>query len=277
MLYSFDIATVGDFADPRVVVRLARAAEDGGWDAVSIWDTIGVGMRTPAPDPFVALAGVATATSRIRLISSVLVVTRRRPYLVAQAAATLDRLSEGRLIIGVGAGGEPSELAAFGEEEDAGRRMALFDEAMGLIDRYLQGEQVTHAGAFVSRDGSIEMRAMQEPRPPIWVGALRPGGIRRAAAWDGWIAVSIGVDGVSLAVPPTAFADGVGIARSSRVEAGHADRPFDVAVFGQAGLGGFGPADYREAGATWWLETVSPLRCSLDAALALASAGPPRD
>lgn len=275
MRYSFDIATVGDFADPRVVVRLARAAEHGGWDAVSIWDTIGVGMRTPAPDPFVALGGVAAATSRIGLITSVLVVTRRRPYLVAQAAATLDRLSEGRLVLGIGAGGDPSELTAFAEEEDAARRMAIFDEAADLIDRYLRGERVTRTGTFAAQDASIEMRPLREPRPPIWVGALRPGGIRRAAAWDGWIAVSVGADGASLAVPPDAFATGVGVARAARETAGLADEPFDIAVFGQTGLGGFGPADYGAAGATWWLETVSPQRCSLDEALALAEAGPP--
>lgn len=276
MRYSFDIATVGDFADPRAVVRLARAAEDGGWDAVSIWDTLGVGMRTAAPDPFVALAGVAAVTSRIRLITSVLVVTRRRPYLVAQAAATLDRLSDGRLVLGIGAGGDPSELAAFAEEQDTARRMAIFDEAADLVDRYLRGERVSRTGRFAAQDASIEMRPIQEPRPPLWVGAMRPGGIRRAAAWDGWIAVSIGLDGVSLAVPPEAFAAGVDVARSARQSAGLADAPFDLAVFGQTGLGGFGPADYAAVGATWWLETVSPLRCSLEEAVNLAEAGPTR-
>jgi hypothetical protein len=108
------------------------------------------------------------------------------------------------------------------------------------------------------------------------MGAYRPGGIRRAARWDGWIAVTIGEDGVSLSMPPEALAERMAIARAERAAAGLDGQPFDVAVFGQAGLGGFGPADYESAGATWWLESVSPMRGSPGDVAAIAQAGPPR-
>ena len=104
MKYAFDVAPLADFADPLALVRLGEAAEAAGWDGFSTWDTLGPAMGTVAADPFVALAGVASATERIALLASVIVLPRRRPQLVAQAAATLDRLSGGRLVLGIGAG-----------------------------------------------------------------------------------------------------------------------------------------------------------------------------
>ena len=88
------------------------------------------------------------------------------------------------------------------------------------------------------------------------MGAFRPGGIRRAARWDGWIAVTTADDRLSLGMPPSGLAERVELARATRREAGLDGRPFDVAVFGVSGLGGFTPADYEAVGATWWLESV---------------------
>ena len=86
MRYAVDVAPLGELADPLAIVRLARAAEGAGWDGLSIWDVLGAGMQAPAADPFVALAGVAAATERLRLIVSVAALPRRRPQLVAQAS-----------------------------------------------------------------------------------------------------------------------------------------------------------------------------------------------
>ena len=102
MRYALDVAPFGDLADPLTLVRLAEAAEAAGWDGFSTWDTLGLAMDSVAADPFVALAGVAAATERLALLASVIVLPRRRPQLVAQAAATLDVLSGGRLVLGVG-------------------------------------------------------------------------------------------------------------------------------------------------------------------------------
>lgn len=96
MRFAIDIAPLGDLADPASIVRLARAAEANGWDGLSIWDSTGVSMGTVAADPFVTLAAVAAATERLRLIASVIALSRRRAQLVVQASATLDRISNGR-------------------------------------------------------------------------------------------------------------------------------------------------------------------------------------
>jgi alkanesulfonate monooxygenase SsuD/methylene tetrahydromethanopterin reductase-like flavin-dependent oxidoreductase (luciferase family) len=275
MRYALDVAPLGDLADPVALVALATAAEAAGWDGFSTWDSMGVSMGTSAPDPFVALAGAAMATERIALIASVIALPRRRPWLVAQSAGTLDRLSGGRLVLGIGAGGDPGDYTSFGEPFD-GDRFALMDESAALIDGWLRGETVTHDGpAFRTGGVAVGPRPVQQPRPPIWLGANRPAGIRRAARWEGWVPVTVAEDGESLCLTPDGLAEGAALARATRASHG-ITAPFEIAVFGQDGLGGFRPSDYQAAGATWWLESVSPMRGSLDELLAVAKAGPPR-
>jgi alkanesulfonate monooxygenase SsuD/methylene tetrahydromethanopterin reductase-like flavin-dependent oxidoreductase (luciferase family) len=276
MRYAFDVAPLGDLADPLTMVKLAAASEEAGWDGFSTWDTLGLAMDTVAADPFVALAGAAVATERIALLASVIVLPRRRPQLVAQAAATLDRLSGGRLILGVGAGGDRPDYEAFDEDWTSSVRVAKMDDAVRIVDAFLRGETVSRPGPDYPVHGvGIGPRPAQQPRPPIWMGAHRPGGIRRAAHWDGWVAVSTGDDLLSLGLPPSGLAERIELARTTRVEA-DLDGPFDVAVFGIAGVGGFTPSDYEAVGATWWIESVSPLRGSVDDILAIATSGPPR-
>jgi alkanesulfonate monooxygenase SsuD/methylene tetrahydromethanopterin reductase-like flavin-dependent oxidoreductase (luciferase family) len=143
MRFALDVAPLGELSDPLAIVALARAAEAAGWDGLSVWDSFGVSMGTSAADPFVALAGAAASTERIRLIASVIVLPRRRPQLVAQAAATLDRLSGGRLVLGIGAGGDLGDFTSFGEPSDTAGRVARMDEAAALVDSFLRGETVT--------------------------------------------------------------------------------------------------------------------------------------
>ena len=276
MRFALDVAPLGDFADPLTLVRLAEASEAAGWDGFSTWDTLGLAQGTVAADPFVALAGAAAATERLALLASVIVLPRRRPQLVAQAAATLDRLSGGRLILGVGAGGDRPDYEAFDEDWTSSVRVARMDEAVTIVDAFLRGEAVSRPGPDYPVHGvGIGPPPAQRPRPPIWMGANRPGGIRRAARWDGWVAVSTADDLLSLGMPPSALAERLEVVRATRLEAG-LDGPFDVAVFGIAGVGGFSPADYEAVGATWWLESVSPLRGSVADVLAIATAGPAR-
>ena len=278
MEYAIDIAPLGELSDATAIVRLARTAEEAGWDGLSIWDSTGVSMGTSSADPFVSLAGVAAATERLRLILSVVALPRRRPQLVVQAAATLDRLSGGRLVIGCGAGGDPGDFTAFGEPADAASRMPRFDEAIDLVDALLRGETVGHDGpGFVVRDVAVGPRPVQQPRPPIWLGGMRPGALRRAARWDGWIAIAVADDGSGISLSPEAFGEKVERVRAERAALGRDAEPFDVAVF--AFSDPYGPElaqTYAAAGATWWLESLSPMRGSLDDLLRIVAAGPPR-
>jgi len=233
--YAIDIAPLGDLADPRAILRLARAAEDSGWDGLSIWDSLGLSMGTSAADPFVTLAAISTQTTQLRLITSVIAVARRRPQLVVQAAATLDLVSDGRLILGVGAGEDKPDFEAFGESHERASRIGQMDEAMDIIDAGLQGQTLRHQGPrLVARGVALGPRPVQQPRPPMWLGALRRGGVRKAARWDGWIAVAMSEDGASITMTPAAFEELVAVAHTEREAAGKAGEPFDIAVLGVA-------------------------------------------
>ena len=278
MRYAIDVAPLGELADPRAIVRLAVAAEAAGWDGLSTWDVLGTAMDVEAADPFVALAAVAAATERLRLITSVIVLPRRRPQLVAQAVGTLDRLSGGRLVLGIGAGADPGDFVAFGEPFEAPERIRRLDEAADVVDALLRGRRVARAdGDPVVGDVAVGPRPVQQPRPPIWLGGMRPGAIRRAARWDGWIAIALSEDGSRMQLQPDAFGEMVERLHRDRAGLGLADEPVDVAL-----LAFSDPADvdmvarYEAAGATWWLESLSPLRGSLEQLLGRVQAGPSR-
>jgi alkanesulfonate monooxygenase SsuD/methylene tetrahydromethanopterin reductase-like flavin-dependent oxidoreductase (luciferase family) len=281
MRYAIDIAPLGDeLADPATIIRMARAAEASGWDGLSIWDSTGVSMGTAAPDPFVALAGVAGATERLALILSVVALPRRRPQLVAQSAATLDRLCGGRFVLGVGAGGDPGDFTPFGDSFDRVERLAAMDESLELVDALLRGETVTHDGPVYHFDGAaIGPRPVQRPRPPIWFGGMRPAALRRAARLDGWIAIAVTEDGSAIELEPDGLAEMVADVRAERERLGLAAEPFEVALFAWSDAGPAGAevvAGYERAGATWWLESLSGMRGPLDELLARIEAGPPR-
>lgn len=274
---AIDIAPLGPLADPRAIVRLARSAEAAGWDGISMWDSLGLSMGSVAADLFVTLAAVAAETDRLKLITSVVAVARRRPQLVVQAAASLDLLSEGRLVLGLGAGEDAPDFEAFGESHDRGLRIARMDEGIAIIDAGLRGEVLAHEGEHLAATRvTLGPRPYQQPRPPIWFGALRPGGLRRAARWDGWIAVAVGEDGTSTILTPDGLGDGVARIRAEREVAGLADRPYEIAVLGRSAAGAPTPHEYAAAGASWWLESLSPMRGSIDELEALVRAGPPR-
>ena len=274
--YAVDIAPLGALADPRAILRLAQAAEASGWDGLSIWDSLGLAMGTSAADPFVALAGIAASTRQLRLITSIVSVARRRPQLVVQAAGTLDVLSDGRLILGVGAGEDRPDFEAFGEAHDRVQRIARMDEALAIIDAGLRGDMLAHEGQHLRAQGvTLGPRPRQKPRPPMWLGAMRRGGVRKAARWDGWIAVAMSEDGASMTMTPDDFADLVALVRRERAALGLAATPFDIAVLGVDGMGGLRATTYADAGATWWLESLSPMRGTIDELEAIVRKGPP--
>ena len=218
---------------------------------------------------------MAAATSRLRLIASVIALPRRRPQLIAQSAATLDRLSNGRLTLGLGSGGDPGDFEPFGESYERAPRVALLDEGLPLIDAWLRGQKVDHAGSgYTACGATIGPACVQQPRPPIWLGGMRPGGLRRAARWDGWICIGVSDDGSTMTMTPELLAEMVNRIRATRRELGKAGEPFDVAVFGysEPDQPGYVPS-FGAAGATWWLESLSLMRGDLAALQARVNLG----
>ncbi len=272
MRYGIVTANLGEYADPRVAVRLARAAEAAGWESFFVWDHLGFVRGVPSGDPYVILSAVAATTTHLKLGLAVTPLARRRPQVVANALASLDLLSSGRAIFGAGLGGAPEEFTAFGDPGGALRRAAMLDEGLAILVGFWSGETVTHHGPHYTVEGvSLAPRPLQRPRVPIWIGGEGPPALRRAARWDGWLAPTTNPDG-SPSKSPARIAEMVAEIRRHRTKYA----PFEVAVDGHSEAGDPTlPRVYGAAGATWWLEIIHGMRGPLDGMIARVEAGPP--
>lgn len=265
MRYGIDIAPLGGLAEPSRVVELAVAAEAAGWEALFLWDHLAFVWGVPVADPWVVLAAVAQATSRIRLGTAVTPLARRRPQVLATQVATLDRLSGGRVILGAGLGGVEAEFTAFGEDGDTRVRAAKTDEALEVITALWSGEPVTHDGPHYLVDGvSLAPLPVQRPRVPIWIGGQMPAVRRRVARWDGWILGGDNEQG-EMTLPAHELAHNISLVRKEA----------DVALIGASA----GPDDkvfaaYQRAGVTWWLEHLHERRAGFDDLMSRIEAGP---
>jgi probable F420-dependent oxidoreductase len=175
------------------LAALARAADDAGFFYVAVCDHVAIprplatAMGTTWYDTWTTLGFLAGVTSRVRLLSHVSVLPYRHPLQTAKAVATLDTVSKGRAILGVGAGHAADEFAALGI--DFSQRGALLDEAIDAVKAALVDEFPEHDGARWSfRDVGVGPPPVQQPRPPVWVGGSAPPSLRRAAEkGDGWL------------------------------------------------------------------------------------------
>lgn len=205
MRFGLYLPNQGDFADVRTLIGLARDAEAAGWDGMFIWDAFlplfphstpvrdALGDSTEVADAFVALTAIASATERLRFGAMVTPIPRLRPEAFAQQTATLDRYSQGRLILGVGLGNPPTQFSAFGLPVDLRVRAEMTDEFLELLVQLWSGDEVTFHGKHYSADDvAVSPRPHQRPRIPIWVGADhgRRAPLRRAARWDGFFPAS---------------------------------------------------------------------------------------
>ena len=274
MRYGIVMSNLDDYADPRVVVSLARAAEEAGWEGFFVWDHLGFVWGTPSSDPWVVLSAAAVSTTRLKLGTAITPLARRRPHVVANALASLDLLSGGRVVFGAGLGGVAEEFTAFGEPGDAKERARMLDEGLTVLDGFWSGEPLTHHGQHYDVENvSLAPLAIQRPRIPIWIGGESPPALRRAARWDGWLAPTTSPDGTPIMdKDPGRIAEMVAEIRRHRLT----DTPFEVAVDGY-----FDPGDptlpraYEAAGATWWLESIHGMRGSVDEMMARVEAPPP--
>lgn len=191
MRFGLSIPNAGD---PAELVDLAVAAEQAGWDGFFLWDHVQLDSKTrpPMQDPWVLLGAMAVRTSTMLLGTMVTPVPRRRPWKLAREINTLDHLSGGRVVVGVGLGvPAEDEYAAFGEPAQARTHAAILDEAMPVLDAFLRGERVDHDGEHFHVHAHLNPGALQRPRPPIWVAAMLPRkrGVARASRWDGIFAL----------------------------------------------------------------------------------------
>jgi alkanesulfonate monooxygenase SsuD/methylene tetrahydromethanopterin reductase-like flavin-dependent oxidoreductase (luciferase family) len=277
MRYGISIPNFGTWADPRTMVGLARDAEAAGWDGFFLWDHIRfTAAPVPVQDPWVLLSAIAAQTERLILGPMVTPLPRRHPWVVARQAVSLDHLSNGRVVLGVGIG-EPVELeyAAFGEDPDRKVRAEKLDEALAIITGLWSGEEFSFSGTHYHLEPMrFAPRPVQQPRIPIIVAGYlpNPGPIRRAARWDGMY--PLGQEGAE--GWPETFAALVVELRGRHAEHAVDGMPFEILDGGET-PGPYDPAVAERNGATWWIESLNPWRFGWDETERWPEIGPVRD
>ncbi len=260
MQYGVNLPAFGDFGDPRALAELAREAEVAGWDGFFIWDhMIFDPSFHPMLDPWVGLAAVALNTSRVRIGTLLTPLPRRRPWKLARETVSVDRLSGGRLILGVGIGDPVQwEFGWFGEITDARVRARQLDEGLEILTGLWRGEPFSYQGEHYHLQEMTFLPTPSQSRIPIWVGGNWPNKppMRRAARWDG--AVPSGRD---RPLTPDDWREIKAYIEQHRQN----DAPVELVHGGptsgtdRAAAAAVG-APYAEAGVTWWIEGVDPWR-----------------
>jgi len=252
-------------SDPTVVARLAAEAEEAGWHGIFVWDHIA--YRPPVvavADPWVTLSAIACSTSTVRLGPMVTPMPRRRPVVLARQISSLDQLSEGRVVLGVGTGGDGArELSATGEELSDRARGAMLDEGLSILRSAWTGAPVQHRGEhYVVGDLALLPTPVQPTGLPIWVAArygnAKP--LRRAAKHNGVFPIEV--------TSPEQLAEVVADVTALRSDPAS---PYDVVI----GLpSGTDLAPYAAAGATWWAASFSPYDVTVDQVRGVLRDGP---
>lgn len=281
MQFAINTPNFGSFGDARVMAELAHEAEDAGWDGFFIWDHIGGDPENafPIADPWVELTAMAMTTNRIKLATIVTPLPRRRPWKLAKECVTLDRLSNGRLILGVGIGGDSfiKEYSSYGEAPDDKLHGAMLDEGLDVLTLLWSGKTVSYAGEhYQLRNARSLPTPLQQPRIPIWVAGFWPSKkpFRRAAHWDGVCPLKIH----DQLMQPDDIREMLTYIRQFRTS----DEPFDVLAYGNTN--GVDPqkdrdmiTPFAEAGATWWQESFAGSDAEeLEAVRTRIRQGPPR-
>jgi probable F420-dependent oxidoreductase len=189
------IGPVGSLLDAGPIQELAVACEASGWDAFSFTDHPAPGARWLSSgghqslDPFVALTAAAAVTSRILLVPYLVVLPYRNPFVTAKAAATVDLVSNGRFVLGVGTGYLKGEYHALGVNFD--ERNDLFDESIEAMRKYWKGEPFSHDGIHFSAREILALPAPPRRDIPIWIGGNAKITKRRVAERaEGWMPLS---------------------------------------------------------------------------------------
>jgi probable F420-dependent oxidoreductase len=246
------------------LVRLGIAAEAAGFDGFFLWDHIvfsNTGEGPPIVDPWLVLAVVAASTSRIRIGTMITPVPRRRPWQLAKETTTLDLLSNGRLILGVGIGSPAyGDFGILGEPSGERERAELLDEGLAVMAGLWSGEKFSYRGKHFQLDPvRFSPPPVQRPRIPVWVGGVLPNRrpVDRAVRWDGMVPIRYADR--KLATPSAQDMADIGAAAAAA--RGSADG-FDLVVWTEVADDPSAVAEraapYVAAGATWWIETARP-------------------
>jgi hypothetical protein len=275
------------YADAREFAEIAALGEQQGWDGVFTWEAVW-GLHA-----WVTLGATAMVTERIRLGTLLTPASRWRPWDLASAVLTVDRLSGGRAVMGVGLGALNGNWTAFEADEGRAVRVQKLDEGLAVYDGLMRGQPFSYEGKHYSAKPVEELvpdPPVQRPRPPVWVvgakvvGKQRQPSLERAARWDGLLPAIIDNGAGRDFTSPAELADMVGAVKALRATAGLGSQPYDVIIEGDSS-GEFvqlkppDPAAWEAAGATWWIESwwsIERGEAGLAEVRRRVQAGPPR-
>ncbi|GHO42211.1 LLM class flavin-dependent oxidoreductase [Ktedonospora formicarum] len=267
MHYGLVLPNIGKYSDARVLAELAHAAEGAGWEGFFLPDTLHFGSYSGTEaglicDPWIALAAIAMRTKRIKLGLLVAAVPRRRPWKMARETVTLDHLSQGRFILGVGIGAVFDRgFDAFGEELDIKKRAGMLDESLAILEGLWSGQPFSYSGEYYHvQKITFVPKPVQAPRIPIWVAGIWPrkGPMERAARYDGVYPVTLTASGI----PRQLTSADIGKLKRWMDEHRTNPAPFDIVANGPV-FNAVQGVQSREvlqsitdAGATWCLQNI---------------------
>lgn len=265
------------YGDVNLLVELAISAEQAGWDGFFLWDHIGGGGGSPTVDPWICLAAIAPHTSAIRIGTMITPLSRRRPQKVAREIVTLDHLSQGRVILGVGLGDFINkDFKDLGEEHKPRVRAEMLDESLEIIAGLQTGHPYNFEGKYYTiSEALFNPPPIQAPHIPVWVAAhwpfKRP--LRRAARWDGVLPRQWNAGPITPEV--------IREIKAYMVQHHKKDSPFNIIKYGLTeGVDRNHDRDlvqkYADAGATWWIDEIFSSRGTLTQIKKRIAAGPPR-
>lgn len=263
MQFGIHIPPFGPLSDTQLLAELAAEAEQAGWDGFFLWDDVAFAPPIPVGDPWIALTAIALRTQRIRLGPLVTPLPRRRPWKVARETVSLDLLSHGRLILGVGIGGSLEDFDDLGEPRDLKVRASMLEEGLEILLGLWSGEPFHFEGTYYHLQAAQFLpRPVQFPRIPIWVAGGWPNKapFRRAARWDGVFPQDIRIRAVEMMEPQEIHSLLNFIAKYRAL-----GTSLEIVQWGITS--GEDPereqalvASYAAVGVTWWLENFIPQR-----------------
>lgn len=282
MQYGLSLPNGGPWGDAHTLAGLSQLAEDSGWDGVFLEDYIvwQSDQSVATYDPWIALAAITMQTKRIRIGTQVTALARRRPWKLARETVTIDHLSNGRLILGVGLGDTGESVLGdisfthFAESTNAGERSHMLDEGLDVLAGLWSGAPFHYDGRYYHvKEVTFLPRPVQSPRIPIWIGGGLPlkGPMRRAARWDGMCPYKH-KEHFLTSGDIRKLRDFLKQARGSLTG-------YDIAVGGSARRpDSEEEREYirslAEAGITWWTEYIPPDSGDLETVRGLVKRGP---
>lgn len=266
--------------NPLDLAKLAKEAEKAGWDGFFLWDHL-VFMEefeVPVLDPWITLSAIAMKTEKIKIGPLITPISRRRPWKLAREIISLDHLSNGRLILGVGLGAPEYDFVTFGEDFDNKIRAKKLDEGLDILLGLLSGNDFSFKGDYYKIKNVKFLPPPLNGKIPIWVAGMWPNKkpFLRASKFDGVFPIH--------ADWPQNLTLGdvkqiINLVNNNRKDS----KRYDIIIAGET-PGSFSEGitvvkPYKEVGVTWWCEHINLFRFknSAEKMLERVRQGPPKE